>query len=117
MLHCYLNDCIIYIDAILHENADDVDIAIKLCLYCMRTQIFNDGNKRASVIIANHFMITKGQVLLEIPSELCFRIYAFAGSLLRRPRQWRDYGIYAELLLADILTPQFRSTLWTKQET
>ena len=66
MLHCYLNDCIIYIDAILHENADDVDIAIKLCLYCMRTQIFNDGNKLASVIIANHFMITKGQVLLAI---------------------------------------------------
>ena len=50
----------------MHENADDVDIAIKLCLYCMRTQIFNDGNKRASVIIANHFMITKGQVLLAI---------------------------------------------------
>lgn len=57
------------IDAILHGDADDVDIAIKLCLYCMKTQIFNDGNKRASVIFANHFMISRGQGLLVIPQE------------------------------------------------
>lgn len=57
------------INAILHENADDVNIAIKLCLYCMKAQIFNDGNKRASVIFANHFMITKGQGLLVIPQD------------------------------------------------
>lgn len=36
------------IEAILRENADPVDTAIKLCLYCMKTQIFNEGNKRAS---------------------------------------------------------------------
>lgn len=57
------------IDAIVHENANDVDIAIKLCLYCMKTQIFNDGNKRAAVIFANHFMLTKGQGLLVIPQD------------------------------------------------
>lgn len=57
------------IEAILNEQADDVDIAIKLCLYCMRTQIFNDGNKRASVIFANHYMITKGQGLIVIPEN------------------------------------------------
>ena len=34
------------IDKIVSEDADDVDIAIRLCLYCMKTQIFNDGNKR-----------------------------------------------------------------------
>ena len=55
------------IDAILQEDADNVDIAIKLCLYCMKTQIFNDGNKRAAVIFANHYMITKGQGLIVIP--------------------------------------------------
>ena len=55
------------IEAILNEKADDVDIAIKLCLYCMKTQIFNDGNKRAAVIFANHYMITKGQGLIVIP--------------------------------------------------
>lgn len=57
------------IEAILNEQVDDVDIAIKLCLYCMKTQIFNDGNKRASVIFANHYMITKGQGLIVIPEN------------------------------------------------
>ena len=57
------------IEVILNEKADDVDIAIKLCLYCMKTQIFNDGNKRAAVIFANHYMITKGQGLIVIPED------------------------------------------------
>lgn len=57
------------IDAILHSDADPVDIAIELCLYCMKTQIFNDGNKRASVIFANHYMISKGQGLIVIPES------------------------------------------------
>ena len=55
------------IEAILQENGDPVDIAIKLCLYCMKTQIFNDGNKRSSVIFANHYMISRGQGLIVIP--------------------------------------------------
>lgn len=58
-----------HIDAILREIDDPVDIAIKLCLYCMKTQIFNDGNKRASVIFANHYMISKGQGLIVIPES------------------------------------------------
>ena len=57
------------IDAILCSDADPVDIAIELCLYCMKTQIFNDGNKRASVIFANHYMISKGQGLIVIPES------------------------------------------------
>ncbi len=57
------------IDAILADSADEVDTAIRLCLYCMKTQIFNDGNKRASVIFANHYMISKGQGLIVIPES------------------------------------------------
>ena len=57
------------IDALIRENADAVDVAIRLCLYCMKAQIFNDGNKRAAVIFANHFMIAKGKGLLVIPQE------------------------------------------------
>ena len=57
------------IEAILREDADPVDTAIRLCLYCMKTQIFNDGNKRASVIFANHYMISKGQGLIVIPES------------------------------------------------
>ena len=57
------------IDAILADSTDPVDTAIRLCLYCMKTQIFNDGNKRASVIFANHYMIAKGQGLIVIPES------------------------------------------------
>ena len=33
----------------------------------MRTQIFLDGNKRASVIFANHYMIAHGLGVIVIP--------------------------------------------------
>ena len=58
-----------HIDGILQEKADAVDTAIQLCLYCMKTQIFNDGNKRASVIFANHYLISRGQGLIVIPES------------------------------------------------
>ena len=35
----------------------------------MKTQIFNDGNKRASVIFANHYMISKGAGMIIIPEK------------------------------------------------
>ena len=57
------------INEILNQNIEPIDIAIELCLYCMKTQIFNDGNKRASVIFANHFLISKGAGLLVIPEN------------------------------------------------
>lgn len=50
-------------------EVDAADTAIRLCLYCMKTQIFNDGNKRAAVIFANHYMIAQGQGLLVIPEQ------------------------------------------------
>lgn len=48
-------------------NEAAIDIAIRLCLYCMKTQVFTDGNKRASVIFANHFLIAHGEGFLVIP--------------------------------------------------
>ena len=57
------------LEAIIQQDSEVVDIAIDLCLYCMKTQVFNDGNKRAAVIFANHFMISKGQGLLVIPES------------------------------------------------
>ena len=36
----------------------------------MKTQIFNDGNKRTAVIFANHFLIANGGGPLVIP-EAC----------------------------------------------
>lgn len=54
---------------ITEEKADVIDTAIKLCLYCMKTQIFLDGNKRASVIFANHYLISHGEGFLVIPEK------------------------------------------------
>ena len=57
------------IDEILSRDADAVNIAIELCLYCMKTQVFTDGNKRASVIFANHYLIAHGMGFLVIPEK------------------------------------------------
>ena len=57
------------IERILNKNDATVNIAIELCLYFMKTQIFNDGNKRTSVIFVNHFLISKGEGLLVIPES------------------------------------------------
>ena len=55
------------IEEILNSSRPVIDRAIEVCLYCMKTQIFNDGNKRASVIFANHLLISNGEGLLVIP--------------------------------------------------
>lgn len=57
------------ITEILESETTEIDTAIKLCMYCMKTQVFIDGNKRASVIFANHDLITHGQGFLVIPEE------------------------------------------------
>ena len=54
---------------ILASKQDEIDIAVELCLYSMKTQIFTDGNKRASVIFANHYIISHGLGLLVIPEK------------------------------------------------
>ena len=54
---------------IISSNLSNIDKAIELCLYCMKTQIFNDGNKRVSVIFTNHFMIAQGEGLIVIPEK------------------------------------------------
>jgi len=57
------------IQKIIEENDDAITIAIKLCLYCMKTQIFLDGNKRAAVIFANHYLISHGGSFIVIPEK------------------------------------------------
>lgn len=54
---------------IIEESDEVINTAIKLCLYCMKTQIFLDGNKRASVIFANHYLISHGGGSLVIPEK------------------------------------------------
>lgn len=57
------------ISNIISSNLSNIDKAIELFLYCMKTQIFNDGNKRTSVIFLNHFMIAKAEGLIVIPEK------------------------------------------------
>ena len=54
---------------IIEESDEVINTAIKLCLYCMKTQIFLDGNKRASVIFANYYLISHGGGFLVIPEK------------------------------------------------
>ena len=73
-------DVIERIDSILSKKEKLIDKAIKLCLYCMRTQIFKDGNKRAAVIFANHYLIANGMGFIVIPEE---EVSAFKKMLVR----------------------------------
>lgn len=57
------------INNILNSGKEAIDVAIELCMYTMKTQIFIDGNKRAPVIYANHYLIAHGQGFLVIPEE------------------------------------------------
>lgn len=57
------------LEALLEESLSADEKAINLCLYCMKAQIFNDGNKRAAVIFANHFLISQGAGMLIIPEK------------------------------------------------
>ena len=57
------------VNNILKESKDEIDTAIELLLYVVRRQMFIDGNKRTSVIFANHYLISKGKGLIVIPVE------------------------------------------------
>lgn len=45
------------------------DRAISTMLYCMRRQLFFDGNKRTSMLAANQIMISSGEGIISVPIE------------------------------------------------
>ena len=56
----------------LSEILNEVDVcerAINALLYITKKQIFIDGNKRTSVIFANHILISNGAGLIVIPED------------------------------------------------
>lgn len=57
------------IDEIVNTMEDAVDVAVELALYVMKTQIFNDGNKRTAIIFANHYLISKAGGLMVVPEN------------------------------------------------
>lgn len=58
------------IDSIIESGKEVIDIAIELALYVMKTQIFNDGNKRTAIIFANHYLISKAGGLMVVPENI-----------------------------------------------
>ena len=58
------------IDNIVNSGALPLDIAIELALYVMKTQVFNDGNKRTAIIFANHYLIAHGAGLMVVPENI-----------------------------------------------
>lgn len=58
------------IDNIIKSSGDVVQVAIELALYVMKTQIFNDGNKRTAIIFANHYLISHAGGLMVVPQNL-----------------------------------------------
>ena len=58
------------IDKIIAADASPLDIAIELALYVMKTQIFNDGNKRTAIIFANHYLVAHGAGLMVVPESI-----------------------------------------------
>ena len=58
------------IDRIVNSEASAIDIAIELALYVMKTQIFNDGNKRTAIIFANHYLVAHGAGLMVVPENI-----------------------------------------------
>ena len=52
---------------IINARKPCIDTAIELAISCMKWQVFLDGNKRAAIIYANHYLISKGGGLLIVP--------------------------------------------------
>ena len=57
------------INNIINSDKSDLDKSMELFLYISRKQMFIDGNKRTALIFANHYLISKGKGLLQIPVE------------------------------------------------
>jgi prophage maintenance system killer protein len=53
----------------ISEIENPTERAITYMLYCTRTQMFTDGNKRTSMLIANHEMIRNGCGIITVPIE------------------------------------------------
>lgn len=57
------------INRITSIDEEPIVKAIKLCLYCMKSQLFIDGNKRSAIIFANHYLIQQSEGLLVVPEK------------------------------------------------
>jgi len=88
------------IENIVNSSLTDENKAVELCLYVMKTQIYNDGNKRTAVIFANFYLISKGKGLLIIPFD---KVPEFKKKLISYYES-SDINSVKEFLLSCIVT-------------
>ena len=91
------------IEQILATEESVIDKAINLCLYCMKAQIFLDGNKRTAVIFANHYLMSQGAGLLMLTED---NLEVFVDLLIK----FYETGEKAELVKL------FKNKFWYKIE-
>ena len=53
----------------ISQIENSTERSITLMLYCMRSQMFLDGNKRTAMLAANHEMIMNGCGIISVPIE------------------------------------------------
>lgn len=58
------------LDRIINSSNEVIDVTIELLLYVMKKQLFLDGNKRTAVIMANHYLISRGEGIIVVPADL-----------------------------------------------
>lgn len=57
-------------DIVTNDGTTETNKALTLMLYCMRKQMFFDGNKRTAMLAANHMLIKSGAGIVTIPIEI-----------------------------------------------
>ena len=82
------------LDVLLNqENKTKTEIAIEIMLSLMRRQIFIDGNKRVSMLIANKIMIDNGCGIIKIAQENQEKFYEkliryYESGNMQELKQW-----------------------------
>lgn len=57
------------LEEINQKSSSITDMAITTMCYLMRTQFFNDGNKRTSMLFANKILISNGKGIISVPVD------------------------------------------------
>lgn len=64
------------LECIQRESESALDKAIDIMLFLMRSQLFYDGNKRISMLIANKIMIENGQGIISVAQKDISKFYS-----------------------------------------
>ncbi len=100
---------------ILNETDSSVTKkAIHLFLYCSRSQMFWDGNKRTSLLCANKILINEGKGIFTVPETILFEF----NKKLTHFYETNDYTVIDDFLYSNCIKgidyPRQTNTLFQK---